>query len=106
MRRKARHVANRNCPMYPFLAPFPAARPRRLRRTQGLRSLSAENTLSANDLIWPVFVRDGENMQEPVPSMPGVNRLSVDRVADAAREAADLGIPAICLFPYTGDDKR
>lgn len=92
--------------MYPFLAPFPAARPRRLRRTSGLRSLSAENTLSASDLIWPVFVRDGENMQEPVPSMPGVDRLSVDRIADAAREAADLGIPAICLFPYTGDDKR
>lgn len=92
--------------MHPFLAPFPAARPRRLRRTPGLRNLTAENTLSANDLIWPVFVRDGENMQEPIPSMPGVNRLSVDRIADAAREAADLGIPAICLFPYTGDDKR
>ncbi|WP_281967734.1 porphobilinogen synthase [Roseovarius nanhaiticus] len=87
-------------------APFPAARPRRMRRTPGLRALGAENALSVGDLIWPVFVRDGENISEPVTSMPGVNRLSVDRVAEAAREAADLGIPAICLFPYSGPEKR
>ncbi len=86
--------------------PFPASRPRRLRRTPGLRALAAENMLGVGDLIWPVFVRDGENVEEPVASMPGVSRLSIDRVVAAAREAADLGIPAICLFPYTGQDKR
>jgi len=63
--------------------------------------LVQENTLSVGDLIWPVFVRDGENVVEPVSSMPGVNRLSVDKIVEAAREAADLGIPVICLFPYT-----
>ena len=54
-----------------------------------------------DDLIWPVFVRDGVKVSEPVASMPGVNRLSVDLVVKAAEEAAALGIPAICLFPYT-----
>ncbi|MDX1786429.1 MAG: porphobilinogen synthase, partial [Roseovarius sp.] len=65
------------------------------------RALVAETSLGVGDLIWPVFVRSGENIEEPVPSMPGVVRRSVDRVVEAAREAADLGIPAICLFPYT-----
>ncbi|WP_113912882.1 porphobilinogen synthase [Roseovarius dicentrarchi] len=92
--------------MHSVLPPFPANRPRRLRRTPGLRALAAENSLNVGDLIWPVFVRDGENVEEPVASMPGVNRLSVDRVVAAAREAADLGIPAICLFPYTGAAMR
>ncbi|WP_138934211.1 porphobilinogen synthase [Roseovarius arcticus] len=92
--------------MHHVPAPFPSARPRRLRRTAGLRALATENTLSPGDLIWPVFVRDGDNIEEPVASMPGVSRLSVDRVVLAAREAADLGIPAICLFPYTGADNR
>jgi porphobilinogen synthase len=54
-----------------------------------------------DDLIWPVFVRDGEGIEEPIASMPGVARRSVDKIVEAAREAADLGIPAICLFPYT-----
>jgi porphobilinogen synthase len=56
--------------------------------------------LSVDDLIWPVFIREGEDDETPIPSMPGVARLTVDRVVTAAREAADLGIPAICLFPY------
>ena len=92
--------------MHPMPAPFPAARPRRMRRTPGLRALAAENAISAGDLIWPVFVRDGDNIEEPVASMPGVSRLSVDRVVLAAREAAELGIPAICLFPYSGPERR
>ena len=87
--------------MRPISAPFPAARFRRLRQSPALRALSQENTLSVNDLIWPVFVRDGVTVREPVASMPGVNRLSVDLVVKAAEEAAGLGIPAICLFPYT-----
>jgi porphobilinogen synthase len=60
-----------------------------------------EHELSVNDLIWPVFVRDGTGIEEPVASMPGVVRRSVDKIVIAAREAAALGIPAICLFPYT-----
>ncbi|UXX83858.1 porphobilinogen synthase [Roseovarius pelagicus] len=87
--------------MRPTIGPFPVTRLRRTRRTPGLRALVAENTLSVGDLIWPVFVRSGDNIEEPIPSMPGVVRRSVDRVVEAAREAADLGIPAICLFPYT-----
>ncbi|MGY3436975.1 MULTISPECIES: porphobilinogen synthase [unclassified Marinovum] len=83
------------------IAPFPAARFRRTRKSAALRDLVRENTLSPADFIWPIFVRDGEGIEEPVPSMPGVLRRSVDRVADAARAAFDLGIPAICLFPYT-----
>ncbi len=82
-------------------AAFPMARTRRLRSTAALRALAQENTLSVGDLIWPVFVRDGQNTREPVKSMPGVDRLSVDLVVKAAEEAAALGIPAICLFPYT-----
>jgi porphobilinogen synthase len=87
-------------------APYPAARFRRLRRMPALRALSQENHLVAGDLIWPVFVRDGQDVVEPVASMPGVNRLSVDRVVRAAEEAANLGIPAICLFPYTDPSKK
>jgi porphobilinogen synthase len=87
--------------MTPIVAPTPTSRLRRLRRSAALRALAQENTLSANDLIWPVFVRDGVALREPISSMPGVERLSVDLVVKAAEEAASLGIPAICLFPYT-----
>jgi len=87
--------------MRPTIAPFPLARSRRLRRTPALRDLVRENQLSANDLIWPIFVRDGENVREPIASMPGVERLSVDNAVRAAEEAADLGIPVMALFPYT-----
>jgi porphobilinogen synthase len=87
--------------MRPISAPYPAARFRRLRRTPALRALTQEATLSVGDLIWPLFVRDGTGITEPINSMPGVNRLSVDLIVKAATEAATLGIPAICLFPYT-----
>ncbi len=82
-------------------ASFPAIRMRRLRRHGWSRQLVAEHTLSAADFIWPIFVVDGENRREAVPSMPGVERLSVDLAAAAAAEAADLGIPVVALFPYT-----
>jgi porphobilinogen synthase len=82
-------------------APFPTARPRRTRQSAAVRGLVRQNTLTVNDLIWPVFVRDGEGIEEPIPSMPGVYRRSVDKIVEAAKEAADLGIPVICLFPYT-----
>ncbi|PZX18499.1 porphobilinogen synthase [Palleronia aestuarii] len=83
------------------LAPYPAARFRRLRATPSLRALHRETRLGVEDLIWPLFVRDGDNERDAVPSMPGVERLSIDLIVEAAREAALLGIPAICLFPYT-----
>ena len=82
------------------IGPFPATRFRRTKVSPALRRLVQENALGVDDLIWPVFIRDGENAETPVPSMPGVSRLTVDRVVEAAREAAQLGIPAICLFPY------
>ncbi|MDA9821919.1 porphobilinogen synthase [Paracoccaceae bacterium] len=87
--------------MKSMIASFPTARARRLRRTDALRALARENHLSVNDLIWPVFICDGDNIEDPVPSMPGVMRRSIDKLVKAARHAADLGIPAICLFPYT-----
>jgi porphobilinogen synthase len=87
--------------MKPTVAPFPAARLRRTRVTPAIRGLVRQNTLTTDDLIWPVFVRDGEGIEEPVSSMPGVLRRSVDKIAEAAVEAQALGIPAICLFPYT-----
>ena len=87
--------------MTSMIASFPTARARRLRRTDALRALARENHLSVNDLIWPVFICDGDNIEDPVPSMPGVMRRSIDKLVEAARHAADLGIPAICLFPYT-----
>jgi porphobilinogen synthase len=82
-------------------ARFPAIRMRRLRRHDWTRKLVAENTLSASDFIWPIFIIDGNKKREAVPSMPGVDRLSVDLVPAAAEEAAKLGIPVIALFPYT-----
>ena len=87
--------------MKPTVAPYPLARMRRARQSEAVRGLVRENSLGIEDLIWPVFVRDGVGVEEPVPSMPGVMRRSVDRVVEAAAEARDLGIPAICLFPYT-----
>ena len=87
--------------MKPTIAPFPAARLRRMRQSPAMRALARENTLTVDDLIWPVFVMDGKDDEAPVASMPGVVRLTVDRVAKAAKEAQMLGIPAICIFPYT-----
>ena len=82
-------------------AGFPTTRMRRNRATPWSRRLVAENVLTAADMIWPVFVVEGRNTRMPVSSMPGVDRLSVDLMAGAAREAASLGIPMIALFPYT-----
>jgi porphobilinogen synthase len=83
------------------IAPYPSARFRRARATDPLRRLTRETALSVDDLIWPVFVRDGDGQEEPVASMPGVSRLSIDLIVARARDAAAMGIPAICLFPYT-----
>jgi porphobilinogen synthase len=72
-----------------------------LKTTPAIRALVQETVLSPSDLIWPMFVMDGENARTQVPSMPGVERLSVDLIVEAARKAEALSIPAICLFPYT-----
>ncbi|WP_313195940.1 porphobilinogen synthase [Shinella zoogloeoides] len=74
-------------------------RMRRNRKAEWTRRLVQENRLAVDDLIWPVFVVPGTNIVDPVAAMPGVNRMSVDRLVEAAREAADLGIPAIATFP-------
>jgi len=83
------------------MSSYPALRMRRLRRHDWTRRLVAENSLSPADFIWPVFVIEGENKREAVSSMPGVERLSVDLAVQAAKEAAQLGIPVIALFPQT-----
>ncbi len=76
-------------------------RPRRNRKSDWARRLVRENELHVNDLIWPVFIVDGERQRQPVASMPGVERLSIDELVREATHAAKLGIPALALFPYT-----
>ncbi len=85
---------------------FPAVRMRRNRRTAWSRQLVAETVLTPADLIWPIFVVAGRGVRQPVASMPGVDRLSVDLAVEAAHEAASLGIPAVALFPYTDPKLR
>jgi porphobilinogen synthase len=80
-------------------APFPAGRPRRLRRDAFTRNLVREYTLTPNDLIYPVFVVDGKQQRQPVASMPGVERLSLDLLLPVAEECVKLGIPVMALFP-------
>lgn len=85
---------------------FPAVRMRRVRRWDWSRRLVRENRLSVDDLIWPVFVQEGTGQRTPIASMPGVERLSIDLMVEAAREAADLGIPAMAIFPVTDPAKK
>ena len=92
--------------MTPTIGPYPATRLRRMRRTPALRRLARQSTLGVDDLIWPIFVMDGVDEETPIASMPGVTRKTVDRAVIAAREAHALGIPAICIFPYTGMEAR
>ena len=87
-------------------ASFPTTRLRRNRRHDWSRRLVRENTLTPDDLIWPVFVCEGRDRAEPIAAMPGVHRLSADRVAKAAGEAKFLGIPAIALFPQIPQEKK
>jgi porphobilinogen synthase len=83
-----------------------ALRLRRNRKADWARRLIRETTLTVDDLIWPVFLCEGENAREPVASMPGVERLSLDEAVRAAAEAAALGIPALALFPFTDPSLR
>jgi porphobilinogen synthase len=79
---------------------------RRGRRTSALRRLAAETDLSVNDLIYPVFVLEGKNKVEPVPSMPGISRKSLDNLLVELTTARDLGIPAVALFPVIDAAKK
>ena len=85
---------------------FPHTRLRRNRRTDWSRRLVRENEVTVNDLIWPAFVIEGTNQRVPVASMPGVIRYSVDIFVEEARRAADLGIPAIAIFPVTPQERK
>ncbi len=79
---------------------YPSTRMRRNRRTDWSRRLVRENTLAPDDLIWPVFVREGRGLAEPVDAMPGVVRYSCDTLVDAVGTAGDLGIPVVAIFPF------
>ena len=87
-------------------APWPATRLRRMRRDDFSRRLMREHTLTVDDLIYPVFVLEGSNQTEAVPSMPGVERMSIDLLVKEAEELARLGIPAMALFPVTPSDVK
>ena len=79
---------------------------RRGRSSPWMRSMLSENRLHPSDFIWPLFVCDGRDCEEPIGSLPGVSRWSVDRLGAKAREAAELGIPCIALFPRTEGSKH
>ena len=85
---------------------FPVRRMRRLRKHDFSRRLVAENQLTVNDLIYPVFVIEGENQRVPVPSMPGVERLTIDQLLVEAGLLVKYGVPLIALFPVVGDERK
>ena len=87
-------------------AAYPALRMRRPRAAAWSRALHAETVLTPADLIWPLFVTEGKGAEEPIASLPGVSRWSVDLIVERAREAHDLGIPCLALFPNTPRDLR
>jgi porphobilinogen synthase len=87
-------------------ASFPALRMRRRRSSPWMRAMLAEHRLHPSDFIWPVFICDGKDCEQLIAALPGVSRWSVDRLAARAREAADLGIPCIALFPNTPEELR
>src|SRR3954452_21337723 len=87
-------------------ASFPYLRMRRGRSSPWMRAMLAENRLHPSDFIWPLFICDGRDQEEPIGSLPGVSRWSIDRIGAKARAAADLGIPCVALFPNTPEGLR
>ena len=85
---------------------FPSTRLRRVRSSNWVRRLVTEHSLSANDLILPIFVRNGKNKIEPIKSMPGVNRYSIDKLSVIMNKAKKNRIPMVALFPYTPKIKK
>ena len=88
------------------LGSFPKVRLRRNRKTEWSRRLVSENNLSTNDLIWPIFIREGKNIKEPIKTMPGVYRYTLDKVENLVERAISKKIPMIALFPQTPDIKK
>ena len=89
-----------------ILGSYPSTRLRRVRKSDWIRRLVSENKLSADDLILPIFVREGKSKIEPIKSMPGINRYSVDKLSYVVEKACNFKIPLIALFPYTPDNKK
>ncbi|MDC0073841.1 porphobilinogen synthase [Alphaproteobacteria bacterium] len=89
-----------------FQRKFPQTRLRRTRKYKWLRDLVAENNITSKDLIWPIFIIEGKNKEESIDSMPGVNRISIDKLVETAGRAQDLGIPLIAIFPAIEDSKK
>ena len=85
---------------------YPSVRMRRNRKKDWSRRLVRENTLSPNDLIWPIFIKEGKNIKEPIKSMPGVFRYSLDKIESLVEKALNKKIPMIALFPYINDSKK
>ncbi len=85
---------------------YPAVRPRRLRSAGWMRDLVAKHEVTRNDVIWPLFINEGSNNREAIPSMPGVERLSVDIIIEELKPAIDLGLKAIALFPVVPEEKK
>lgn len=90
----------------PIIAPFPSTRLRRMRRTANLRAMISETDLGAANLIWPIFVTEVAGAEGEIPSMPGVERLTLDGAKRAAERAARLNIPAICIFPHSDQELK
>ncbi len=89
-----------------ILGKYPKLRLRRIRKNDWIRRLVSENKLSVDDLILPIFIRDGKNKIEPIKSMPGVNRYTVDKLGYVVEKACNFKIPLIALFPYTPNNKK
>jgi porphobilinogen synthase len=85
---------------------YPHTRLRRTRATAWSRALHRETVLTPADLIWPLFVTDGDSVEQPIAALPGVSRWSVDLIVERAREAVELGIPCLALFPNTQPERR
>ena len=89
-----------------LLGSYPSTRLRRNRKKQWSRRLVQENTITTNDLIWPIFITDGKSKKNKIPSMPGVFRYSVDKLGYVVEKAIKLKLPLLALFPNTPDNKK
>ena len=89
-----------------IIGSFPKTRLRRLRKSKWIRNLVSENNISCNDLILPIFIREGKNKIEPIASMPGVKRYSVDKLPTILKQVEKYKIPMVALFPYTPNSKK
>ena len=89
-----------------IIGSFPKTRLRRMRKSKWIRDLVSENNISHNDLVLPIFVREGKNKIESIKSMPGVNRYTIDKLPTILNDVKKFKIPMIALFPYTPDAKK